>query len=285
MGHVAVFLGDSKTLETEARVAGALCARDGTKWLEREDDDEVERVLVVLTDAEHERGYRAARPRVEASVSGADWKVMREAEPRVLVSTRALTREERDTLRSCDDCAAAIGERAVDALVRDRTDAIYLYTYSEHGWNRLPGKPTTPLRARAIEGNVAKLPIEFTSLAVVEVGEAFDGSRDGAWSQEPYKFSVRALLANAVLMSIMLGFVLLFGTYSITGSMWIAIATAVVGVAAATALITRDVHHKVIATHAPTHPVRVAPREPRVRVGEEMNTGEPEEDEDARARR
>lgn len=272
IGHVGIFLGDSGVLETETRLLAALCALDGTSWLvasDDDDDDVSERVVVVTTEEEHERGYRAARAGVEDQVSGAGWIIQRAADPRVVVSTRALTRSERDALRSSDDSVIVLGERAVRSLVRGRTDAVHLYSADANGWNRRRGIVPAPIHARAIDGFVAKLPVEFSSSPTIALSDDFDGTRDGAWTQEPYKFSWRALIATAVYMSILIGAVSVLGMYLLTGSIWIGIAAAVVVVAASTAIVSRGWKQRVISARDPTHPVRVAPSEPRARIDDE----------------
>jgi len=285
MGHVGIFLGDSNVLETEARLLAALCATDGTSWLAAKDDDaESERVVVVITESENERGYRAARAGVEDQVSGAGWVVQRVADPRVLVSTRTLSRAERDAIRSCDEPAIVLGERAVRSLVRDRTDAVHRYVADAYGWNQSGAKPTAPLHARSLDGYVAKLPVEFASSPTIAVGEHFDGSRDGAWTQAPYKLSVRALLVTAVHMSVLVAFVAL-GLYSLTSSLWIAIAFALLAIVAATAFVNRGVKQTLIDARDPEHPVRVAPGGPRVRVADENEEEETAGEEKHAARR
>jgi hypothetical protein len=279
MGHVGVFLGDSGALEIETRLVGVLCALDGTKWLVAKDDDDdvVERVVVVVPEVDHERGYRAARAGVEDQVSGAGWIVQRASDPRVLVSTRALGRTERDALRSSDDSAIVLGERALRSLVRGRTDAVHVYTADAHGWNHVAAKPSAPIHARSFGEWLAKVPIEFASSSTVVVADDFDGTRDGSWTQEAYKFTWRALIANAVLMSVLIGGVTVLGIYELTSSLWIALAAGGAVVAATTAFVNHDVKHNVIGARAPTHPVRVAPK---VRVADEVEDDDESADEE-----
>jgi len=278
MGHVALFAGTG-ALETEARVIAALCERDGASWLVAEDHGDDERVLVVLAKGSHERGYRTSLGGVEDRVSGAGWIVANAADPRVLVSTRALTREERDGLRACDDCASLIGEAAAHALLRGRTDALHVYERRATGqegaaanvYAHGPTKPSRPLRSRSVAGHLAKLPLELASSKTIVVRDDFDASSDGAWTQTPYTFGVGELVGNAVRMFFTVGLIVGVAAYSFTSSALIAVASAAAGIALGTFAMGLGAKQTVIGTRA---------RDP-VRVGREVRVAKEEDDEDA----
>ena len=212
MGQLALFAREARAddfdaLEAEARVIGALAARDGNGWLPAQDDGgETARVVVVLGEADRDGGYRdAARTiPVEDSVS-ARWVVAREEGPRVLVSRRALAREERDALRAREDCAALLVARAARMLARSRTDAVHVYVRGERAYERAGGAVERPLRARAVPGRIARLPVEFASSAAVPLADDFDGTTDGALRQAPERPTIGELAVNFVRWSAYVG--------------------------------------------------------------------------------
>ena len=287
MGQLALFVREAPApnadlLEAEARVLGALCARDGNDWLAgREDDDGAHRVVAVVGGADREAGYRASAISVEDRVSGASWVVAREEAPRVLVSTRALTREERDDLRACDDCAAVIAERTAHDLVWGRKDAVHFYARADRAYARAIGVVTRPLRARSVHGKIARLPLEFTSSPAVFIRDDFDGSRDGAWIETPYRLGAAELIVNFVRTACYFGLFLAAGAYVLTHSAALTVLATALGVAAITAFVSRGAKESVIAARREP-PVRVATEAAHVRVSDEAS--QPEEDEGSERR-
>jgi len=191
-GRVAIFAparrdDDLDALRAEARVLGALCARDGSEWLAAPEDDgrEDERVVLVLVPTTVEGDYRSAaklRP-VDEVVSDVSWGVAREESPRVLVSSRPLTRDERETLRARADCVALLGERRARLETRARTDAIFVYEWRRNAYVRVGGPPKRPLRAEEVFGHAARFPLEFAAAPALVVADEFDGESDAAWTE------------------------------------------------------------------------------------------------------
>ncbi len=185
--RIALFVGARgagfSALRTEASVAGALSARDGTDWLEAaEARDEPERVMIVLTTSEPEResDYRspAKPPPLEADEG---WVVVRGDAPRVLVSRRKLDPSERAALLARDDCGALLCEHDVHACVRARTDAIFVYRRKGAAYVRVNASVARPLKAEELLVPIASLPLELSASPTICIDDDFDGSDDAVW--------------------------------------------------------------------------------------------------------
>ena len=286
MGQLALFVREARAddfdaLEAEARVLGALAARDGTGWIPaQEQDAEVARVVVVLGAPDRDGGYRdAARTiPVEDSVS-ASWVVAREDGPRVLVSRRPLAREEREALRARDDCAALLVERAARELVRSRADAVHVYVRAARAYERAGGPVARPLRARGVPGRVVRLPVEFASSAAVPIADEFDGTTDGALRQTLERPTFGELVLNFVRWSAYGG--LFAGIF--LGEATHSVALGVLGWIASAGLVTwwlgRGWSRQRIVPRPPP-PSRVSAEPARARVGEDA---EPADEPEARA--